>query len=76
MRVLILCDDGWHPRNTACLGLAEPEDSVYELEWIEDARASSAERMAAYPVVLLSKSDNITADDESNWVDEQVESAV
>jgi type 1 glutamine amidotransferase len=75
MRVLVLCDDYWHPARTARAGLAPLEAQGFEFDWIEDARERSAERMAAYPLVVLTKSNNVSSADRTPWVTPEVESA-
>ena len=75
MRVLVLCDDHWHPGATVRGGIDALETSDFEFDWIENGGEWSAERMAAYPLVILSKSDNTTAADDRPWVDEQVQRA-
>jgi type 1 glutamine amidotransferase len=75
MRVLVICDDHWHPASTARGGIDALRDDSFEFDWIEDAAEWSAERMAGYPVVLFAKSDNVSATDERPWVSEQVQRA-
>jgi uncharacterized protein len=73
MRILAICDDIWHPARVVRRGLAELEKSGFEFDWIENANQWSAERMAAYPAVILSKSNNISSTDESLWMAENVQ---
>jgi type 1 glutamine amidotransferase len=75
VRVLVICDDYWHPAATARNGLGALQDSEYEFDWIENAADWSAERMAEYGLVLFAKSDNVTAADKSHWVTEEVQRA-
>jgi uncharacterized protein len=75
MRTLVLCDDYWHPARTARAGLGALHDSGCELDWIEHAGEWSAERMAEYPLVVLTKANNISATDQQPWVTEMVEQA-
>lgn len=75
MRVLILCDDYWHPARTARAGLAPLEAAGFAFDWIEHASAWSAERMALYPVVLLAKSNHVASTDQTPWVTEEAASA-
>lgn len=75
MRTLVLCDDHYHPASTARAGLAELGDCGFEFDWIENAAEWSAERMAAYPVVLLTKSDDVSATDRGHWVTEGIQEA-
>ncbi|MGI6368988.1 MAG: ThuA domain-containing protein [Anaerolineae bacterium] len=73
MRVLVLCDDYWHPGKVARAGLAQ----ISSLEWdiIEPAGEWSAEKMSGYPVVLFAKSNEITATQREPWVTPAVEQA-
>jgi type 1 glutamine amidotransferase len=71
---LVICDDRWHPAATIRAGLKPLEDQ-HSFDWIENAADWSAERMAEYPVVLLTKSNNISSTDESPWVTSEVEDA-
>lgn len=75
MRILVLCDDKWHPGGTVRDGLAPLEDQGFTFDFIENAGEWSAERMGDYPVVVLSKSNNVSADDETVWMTESVEIA-
>ena len=75
MRVLVLADDRWHPAQVAREGLAPLTEEGFTFDWIENAAEWSAEQMAAYPVVLFVKSNNVSATDESPWMTEEVEAA-
>src|SRR4051794_23947278 len=67
-RVLVLCDDYWHPAQTAHAGLAPLVATGYNFDWIENAAEWSAERMAAYSLVLLTKSNNVSSIDQRQWM--------
>jgi type 1 glutamine amidotransferase len=73
MRTLVLCDDYYHPARTPRAGLAPLADHGWEFDWVEDAGEWSAERMRAYPAVVLTKSNDVSALDRSPWADEEVE---
>ncbi len=75
MRILVMCDDYWHPARTVRGGLDLLSGSSFDFDWIENAADWSAERMAGYPVVLWVKSDNVSAADQSHWVSETVQQA-
>jgi type 1 glutamine amidotransferase len=75
MRILVLCDDIWHPAQVPQRGLAGLIKFGFEFDWIEDANDWSVEQMAAYPVVILSKSNNISSTDETSWMTEPVQGA-
>lgn len=75
MRVLVLADDYWHPARTPRAGLAPLEGQGFTFDWIEDAGEWSAQRMVGYPVVLLTKSNDVSAADRTRWVTPEVEEA-
>lgn len=75
MKVLVLCDDKYHPAQTVRQGLAGLEKAGYELDWIEDAHHWRAEQLSAYPVTILSKSNHTSSQDETSWMTEEVQAA-
>jgi uncharacterized protein len=75
MRTLVLCDDYYHPARTPRAGLAPLADHGWEFDWVEHAGEWSAQRMRAYPAVILTKSNDVSALDRSPWADEEVERA-
>ena len=75
MRVLVLCDDHWHPARTPRTGLAPLAEDGFSFDWLEDAREWSPARLADYPVIILTKGNNISAADRSPWVAPAVEAA-
>jgi type 1 glutamine amidotransferase len=75
MQILVLCDDQWHPARVPREGLKGLEARGFSFDWIEDARDWSAERMADYPLVILTKSNHISSSDQTGWMTEEVQSA-
>lgn len=80
MRVLVLCDDYWHPASTVREGLTPLADQGFEFDWVEDAAQwlgseAWATEMKAYPVVIFSKSNNTSQANRDPWVTEEVEQA-
>lgn len=75
MQALVLCDDYWHPARTPRAGLAPLAAADLAFAWIENAKDWSAARMAAYPVVVLTKSNNVSATDRRPWLTEAVQAA-
>jgi type 1 glutamine amidotransferase len=75
MKVLVLCDDYWHPARVPREGLRKLQDKGFIFDWIEDARDWSSERMAAYPLVILTKSNNISSSDQRGWMTDEAQSA-
>ncbi len=75
MRALVICDDYWHPARTVREGLAPVAQAGVEFDWIEDSSDWSAERMNDYPVVILSKSNNVSSTNQDTWMTPEVEEA-
>jgi type 1 glutamine amidotransferase len=75
MKALVLCDDFWHPARVPRAGLEALTNDEFAFDWIEDAHAWSPERMAAYPLVILTKSNNVSASDQAGWMTDAVQAA-
>jgi uncharacterized protein len=75
MRILVLCDDYWHPARTPRAGLAPLAAQGFAFDWIEQAQDWSAEQMAGYPCVLLTKANNVSAADQTPWAGPEVAAA-
>jgi type 1 glutamine amidotransferase len=76
MRALVLCDDHWHPAGVPRAGLGALGDSSVAFDWIEHAGDWSAERMAAYPLVVLTKANNVSSTDQQPWATDEVQAAL
>ena len=74
-QVLVLCDDYWHPADRVRAGMAALGTDEFSFDVIEDAREWSAARMGEYPLVLLTKFNEITAADRDPWITPAVEEA-
>lgn len=75
MKILVLCDDYWHPARIPRQGLGTLAGEDFTFDWIENAHDWSAEHMATYPVTILTKSDNVSSTDQSGWMTEVVQNA-
>lgn len=75
MRTLVLCDDYWHPAQTARDGLGPLEVHGFTFDWIEQGTDWSVERMQAYPTVILTKTNHVSASDQRPWVDDEAQTA-
>ena len=75
MQILVLCDDYWHPARVPREGLSQLTVAGFSFDWIENAHDWSAEQMAKYPLVILTKSNNISSSDQSVWMTEKVQFA-
>lgn len=75
MRVLILCDDRWHPAATVKNGLAPLQQRGFEFDFCEEAGDFSKEKLAQYPAVILSKSNHVSSTNYQPWMTEEIEIA-
>ena len=75
MRVLVLCDDYWHPGKVVCDGLAPLNGNGWQFDIVEDGAQWSPAMMAEYSVVVFVKSNNITQENRDPWVDDDVQEA-
>ena len=75
VRILVLHGDRWHPPQIARAGLEMLKDDNFVFDWIDNAEEWSAPRMAKADVVILTKSNDVSAIDQRPWVTEQVQKA-
>lgn len=75
MRALVLCNDYWHPARVPREGLGILTGAEFTFDWIENARDWSPETMLRYPMVLLTKSNNMSAADQTGWMTDTVQAA-
>ena len=75
MLALVLCDDYWHPARIPQAGLTPLEHAGLAFAWIENAADWSAAQMGTYPVVVLTKSNNISSSDRRPWLTEAAQAA-
>jgi type 1 glutamine amidotransferase len=76
MRVLVFCDDVWHPARIPRAGLVPLAADGFTLDWVEHADAWASTRLDDYPVVILTKSNNMSASDKAPWATEAAASAL
>ena len=75
MRTLVLCDDFWHPARVPREGLGALTGVEFTFDWIENAGDWSLEAMMTYPLVILTKSNNVSATDPTGWMTDPVQMA-
>lgn len=75
MKALVLCGDHWHPPQIPRQGLNALTQEEFTFDWLEDVRSWSPEIMLAYSVVILTKSNNLSADDRTEWMTDAVQAA-
>jgi hypothetical protein len=75
MRVLLLCDDYWHPGQVPIDGTAQLATQGFEWDIISNAKDFSPELLSLYRAVLLSKCDQVSQEDKTSWKTEAVQQA-
>ena len=75
MKILVLCDDFWHPARIPHEGLGALAGDKFRFDWVENAHDWSPELMAKYPVTILTKSNNVSSTDRTGWMTETVQAA-
>ncbi len=75
MNILVLADDYWHPARVPREGLGALKVNDFTFDWIENAADWSAEKMAKYPLTILTKSNNVSSTDQNGWVTDAVQAA-
>jgi type 1 glutamine amidotransferase len=75
MKILVLCDDYWHPAHIPREGLGGLTGTEFTFDWIENAQDWSPETMMAYPLVVLTKSDNVSSTDRTSWMTDIVQAS-
>jgi type 1 glutamine amidotransferase len=75
MKILVLCDDYWHPAWTPQEGLRTLNGTEFSFDFIANARDWSPEVMMKYALVILTKSNHVSSADQSEWMTDTVQAA-
>jgi type 1 glutamine amidotransferase len=75
MKILVFCDDYWHPARVPREGLGVLTGTEFTFDWIENSHDWSPETMMTYPMVILTKSNNVSATDKTPWMTDAVQAA-
>ncbi|MDR0248081.1 MAG: ThuA domain-containing protein [Oscillospiraceae bacterium] len=75
MRVLLLCDDYWHPAAVAAEGVRPLASRGFDFTALTHAGDFRAALLPQYDAVLLAKSDNTSREDKTPWKTEETQRA-
>jgi len=75
MRVLLLCDDFYHPGQVAVDGVAPLAQKGFQFDIISSANDFSKDILPQYPVVLMCKMDEVSQTDKQSWKTDAVQKA-
>ena len=73
MRVLLICDDYWHPGQIPIDGIAPLRG--FEFDIITNANDFKPGMISDYSAVLLAKCDEVSKDDKTSWKTDAVQQA-
>ena len=76
MRVLLLCDDQYHPGNVPDQGMQPLKAKGFALDVIYDAADFDPARLADYAVLVIAKMDETNAADKTPWRTPAVQDAI
>jgi type 1 glutamine amidotransferase len=68
LRVLVICEDAWHPAETIRRGLSPLEKQGFDFEFLEGGAKLSAEVLRKFSVAVLAKANMISATDNRQWL--------
>ncbi len=73
MRILVLCDDYYHPARTCRLGLAPLVNRNMRFDYVENANNFSVGTLTDYPMAMLIKSNDVSSQDRTEWMTETIQ---
>jgi len=73
MRVLLICDDYWHPGEVPIEGVAPLSQQGFQFDIITNAGDFSPSKLSGYQVVILCKCDEVSKEDKRAWKTEAVQ---
>lgn len=76
MKVLVLCDDKWHPAETVMRGLEPLREIGFHFKFMLAFEDWREDLFSEYAVLLLSKSNTRSRDDQNEWLSPQVEQSL
>ncbi|MCL2627221.1 MAG: ThuA domain-containing protein [Oscillospiraceae bacterium] len=75
MRVLLLCDDYWHPAAVPTEGIEPLKAKGFEFDIITDGLSFDPDKLKDYPVIMLCKSNQVSQADTTAWMTDAVQKA-
>lgn len=77
MQVLVLCDDNWHPADVVKEGLEPLRSKGFEFDYVLkndfEFQENFEKRLGSYPLLVISKSNRVSADTQGPWITEVTE---
>ena len=73
MRVLMICDDFYHPGQIPIDGVAPLAELGFQFDIISNAKEYKPGMLSGYPVVLLCKSNQTSQQDRTRWLTDEIQ---
>jgi len=73
MKILLLCDDYWHPGSVPIDGIKPLEEKGFSFDIIKDGSEFDCDILSGYNVVMLCKSNQRSQADESAWMTDEIQ---
>lgn len=72
-KILVLCDDLWHPAEVIERGICGLGDGAYSFDVVKSAKdILTPKRLEQYDAVIIAKSNNVNAVNAAPWFEESV----
>ena len=72
-KILVLCDDLWHPAEVIERGICGLGDGAYSFDVVKSAKdILTPKRLEQYDAVIIAKSNNVNAANTAPWFEESV----
>ena len=76
MRVLLFCDDQYHPGQIPIDGIEPLKAKGFVIDVVRDATNFNPEQLTDYAVIVMSKCDHITSDNTNSWKSDIMQTAL
>ena len=72
-KILVICDDVWHPAEVIEKGMIPLEGDDYQFEFVKAAKdILTPEMIEEYPLIICCKSNNVTSGNPKPWFENTV----
>jgi type 1 glutamine amidotransferase len=75
MKVMVLCDDQWHPAADVRRGLNALADARFEFDFVADGSRWSPASMKKFSLAVIAKANHVSAGNQKPWLTAETQSA-
>lgn len=75
MKVMVLCDDQWHPAETVRRGFGALADARFEFDFVADGSRWTPAGMKKFPLAVVAKANHVSAGNQNPWLTAETEPA-